>query len=134
MKKRLVSIVMIIAMMAALLPVAKLGITAYAADGDFTIKNGVLTKYNGSGGDVVIPEGVKSISDFAFGLNSSMTSVTIPKSVTAIGEDTFSMCSGLKSFVVKSGNPSYSSQDGVLPHCLLRWVSTVRGVTCIIII
>lgn len=114
MKKRLVSIVMIIAMMAALLPVAKLGITAYAADGDFTIKNGVLTKYNGSGGDVVIPEGVKSISDFAFGLNSSMTSVTIPKSVTTIGEDTFSTCSGLKSFVVKSGNPSYSSQDGVL--------------------
>ena len=113
MKKRLVSITLVVAMAVMLLQGAAFGRTVYAA-GDFTIKNGVLTKYNGSGGDVVIPEGVTSISDFAFGLNSTMTSVTIPKTVTAIGEDTFSTCSGLKSFVVKSGNPSYSSQDGVL--------------------
>ena len=109
MKKRIASIAIVFAMVAMLLPGY-----AHAAAGDFTIKNGVLTRYNGSGGDVVIPDGVTSISDFAFGLNSSMTSVTIPKSVTAIGEDTFSTCSGLRSFVVKSGNPSYSSQDGVL--------------------
>ena len=112
MKKQIISIALIFVMLAAFLPGA--GLTAFAADGDFTIKNGVLTKYNGSGGDVVIPEGVTSISDFAFGLNSTMTSVTIPKTVTAIGEDTFSTCSGLTKFVVKSGNPSYSSQDGVL--------------------
>ena len=112
MKKQIISIALIFVMLAAFLPGA--GLAAFAADGDFTIKNGVLTKYNGSGGDVVIPEGVTSISDFAFGLNSTMTSVTIPKTVTAIGEDTFSTCSGLTKFVVKSGNPSYSSQDGVL--------------------
>ena len=112
MKKQIISIALIFVMLAAFLPGA--GLTAFAADGDFTIKNGVLTKYNGSGGDVVIPEGVTSISDFAFGLNSTMTSVTIPKTVTAIGEDTFSTCSGLTKFVVKSGNPTYSSQDGVL--------------------
>ena len=112
MKKQIISIALIFVMLAAFLPGA--GLAAFAADGDFTIKNGVLTKYNGSGGDVVIPEGVTSISDFAFGLNSTMTSVTIPKTVTAIGEDTFSTCSGLTKFVVKSGNPTYSSQDGVL--------------------
>ena len=112
MKKQIISIALIFVMLAAFLPGA--GLAAFAADGDFTIKNGVLTKYNGSGGDVVIPEGVTSISDFAFGLNSTMTSVTIPKTVTAIGEDTFSTCSGLTKFVVKSGNPSYSSKDGVL--------------------
>ena len=112
MKKQIISIALIFVMLAAFLPGE--GLTAFAADGDFTIKNGVLTRYNGSGGDVVIPEGVTSISDFAFGLNSTMTSVTIPKSVTSIGEDTFSTCSGLTKFIVESGNPSYSSQDGVL--------------------
>lgn len=28
---------------------------------DFVIENGVVTKYNGNGGDVVIPEGVKEV-------------------------------------------------------------------------
>ena len=34
---------------------------AGAADSDFQIVNGVLTKYTGPGGDVVVPEGVTSI-------------------------------------------------------------------------
>ena len=33
---------------------------------DFIIKNGVLKKYTGPGGDVVIPEGVTSIGKDAF--------------------------------------------------------------------
>ena len=33
---------------------------------DFIIENGVLKKYVGPGGDVVIPEGVTTIQDFAF--------------------------------------------------------------------
>ena len=33
---------------------------------DFVIENGVLEKYTGPGGDVVIPEGVTSIGDSAF--------------------------------------------------------------------
>ena len=33
---------------------------------DFVIENGVLTKYNGPGGDVTIPESVTEIEDFAF--------------------------------------------------------------------
>ena len=33
---------------------------------DFVIENGVLTKYNGPGGDVTIPEGVKEIGWSAF--------------------------------------------------------------------
>ena len=33
---------------------------------EFVIKNGVLTKYNGPGGKVVIPEGVTSIESAVF--------------------------------------------------------------------
>ena len=33
---------------------------------DFVIENGVLIKYNGPGGDVTIPEGVKEIGWSAF--------------------------------------------------------------------
>ena len=33
---------------------------------DFVIENGVLKKYTGKGGDVVIPEDVKEIGENAF--------------------------------------------------------------------
>lgn len=46
---------------------------------DFVIENGVLTKYVGSGGDVVIPEGVTEIGDMAFA-GSSIKNVEIPDS------------------------------------------------------
>lgn len=36
------------------------------SNSDFVIENGVLKKYNGAGGDVVIPDGVTSIGECAF--------------------------------------------------------------------
>ena len=63
---------------------------------DFVIENGVLKEYQGQGGDVVIPEGVTSIGDWAFSGRSSLTSVVIPASVTSIGNWTFEGCCGLK--------------------------------------
>lgn len=42
--------------------------------------------------DLVIPDGVKSIGNFAFGGCSGFTSVTIPNSVTSIGVDAFEDC------------------------------------------
>lgn len=45
--------------------------------------------------DLVIPDGVKSISGWAFSFWSNLTSVTIPKSVTFIGENAFDGCAGL---------------------------------------
>ena len=53
---------------------------------DFVIKKGVLTKYTGNGGDVVIPKGVTAIGEYAFGGCTGLTSVVIPDSVTSIGE------------------------------------------------
>jgi hypothetical protein len=41
------------------------GVT-YADDSDFKIENGVLKKYSGAGGVVVIPDSVTSIGEGAF--------------------------------------------------------------------
>ena len=57
-----------------------------SSDSDFVIKNGVLKKYIGRGGNVVIPDGVTSIGDYAFNRCTNLTSITIPDSVTSIGQ------------------------------------------------
>ena len=89
---------------------------------DFVIENGVLTKYVGTEGEVIIPEGVTRIGDFAFKGNTiicvhipksvtsigagafsdcrALTSVTIPDSVTSIGGNAFGGCSGLSSVTI----------------------------------
>ena len=46
---------------------------------DFIIENGVLKKYKGPGGAVVVPEGVTSIGKGAFSDCRSMTSVSLPE-------------------------------------------------------
>ncbi len=63
---------------------------------DFVITKGVLTKYKGPGGDVVIPEGVKKIGPDVF-CGRRLQSVTIPKSVRSIGHSAFSDCENLTS-------------------------------------
>ncbi len=58
---------------------------ALAADDDFVIEDGVLVEYNGPGGDVVIPNGVKSIGVETFWGNKDIISVTLPKSMESSG-------------------------------------------------
>ena len=55
---------------------------------DFIIENGVLTKYVGPGGDVVIPEGVTEIGNMAFA-GCSIKNVEIPDGVVYIGRNAF---------------------------------------------
>lgn len=104
---------------------------------DFEIVNGILVKYNGEGGHVVIPDSVTSIGNDAFrgcnGLLSvkipesvssignsvfwgcdNLASITIPAGVTSIGEEVFSGCSSLTAIEVEALNPAYCSADGVL--------------------
>jgi hypothetical protein len=55
--------------------------------------------------NVVIPEGVTEIDEYAFFLFSELRSVEIPESVTAVGRLAFGRCSSLKSVVVPEGVP-----------------------------
>ena len=67
---------------------------------DFVIKKGVLKKYAGTGGAVVIPEGVTSIGSKAFSKCRDLKSVTIPEGVTSIGNDAFYKCGKLTSVTI----------------------------------
>ena len=75
---------------------------AGAADSDFEITDGVLTKYTGPGGDVVVPEGVTSIGNYAFIGCDTLTGIVIPEGVTKIGYCAFNNCENLTSVVLPS--------------------------------
>ena len=63
---------------------------------------------------ITIPNSVTSIGSEAFRGCTGLTEITIPDSVTSIGSNVFSGCIKLESINVDSGNPIYSSVDGVL--------------------
>ena len=58
-----------------------------------------------------IPNSVTSIGITAFYKCSSLTSIYIPNSVTSIGDDAFGGCSGLTAIKVEEGNAIYDSRD-----------------------
>ena len=70
---------------------------------DFIIENGILTKYTGAGGDVVIPDGVEEVGDWVFAWCDTLTTVTIPASVTVIGELAFDGCTALTTVTISGG-------------------------------
>ncbi|MBQ4072554.1 MAG: leucine-rich repeat domain-containing protein [Clostridia bacterium] len=70
--------------------------TTQTTNPDFDIQNGVLVKYNGKGGKVVIPSSVTTIGKRAFANFTAITSVTIPSTVKKIEVEAFDTCVGLK--------------------------------------
>lgn len=68
--------------------------------------------------ELIIPDGVTKIGQYAFYRCGSLTSVTIPNSVTEIGEGAFSVCYGLTSVVIPNSitvinNSVFSSCTGL---------------------
>ncbi len=67
------------------------------------IEKGMLKKYKGEGGNIRIPNTVKSIQWYAFKDCSGLVSVTVAHTVKTIGCGAFKDCSGLVSAVLPSG-------------------------------
>lgn len=79
----------------------------------FVIKNGILKRCTGPGGDVVIPEGVTKINTGAFEGCIGLTSATIPASVTDMSWP-FQGCTNLTHIHVDAGNPVLRMAGGML--------------------
>ncbi|MDL2287921.1 leucine-rich repeat protein [Oscillospiraceae bacterium OttesenSCG-928-F05] len=128
MEKRVLSFALALVMCLALLPSA-----ALAADSDFVIENGVLLGYNGSGGNVVIPDGVTQIGTIEgldrggvwSGTQSPITSVTIPNSVTTIGAAAFLDRGGL----IKITSVTIPNSVTTIGRGAFRDLSTLTSVT-----
>lgn len=70
------------------------------SNNDFLIYYGVLKSYEGRGGDVVIPESVRSIDNSVFEGCTTIKSVVIPSTVTSIGNRAFCSCTSLERIVI----------------------------------
>ncbi len=75
---------------------------------------GTLKKYNGAGGEVVVPNGIKTIGEEAFS-GSKITSITIPASVNTIRSRAFMDCCDLE-MIKLSDNVNYV-EDEVFKGC-----------------
>ena len=104
-----------------------------AKDENFIYKDAektIISKYIGTSGDVVIPNSVTSIGEYAFWGCSGLTSVTIPNTITTIGENAFSGCTGLTSIIIPNsvtsiGSSAFSGCSG------LTSITIPNGVTSI---
>ena len=77
--------------------------TKTADTGEFTINNGLLTKYTGTAETVTIPSNVRRIGKSAFQNNKYIKSVIIPGNVRKIEILAFYGCSNLESVTMAEG-------------------------------
>ncbi len=101
--------------------------SAVSGHKDFSIKDGVLMHYNGSGGDVIVPDNISEIRDFAFQGTNDLISVTVPATVTKIGKYAFSLCPNLASVTIL-GNVGTISEFMFVESTNLKSVS-IGGAT-----
>lgn len=80
--------------------------------------------------DLVIPNNIKNIKDFAFSGANGLKSVTIPDGVTSIGECAFCYCSGLTSLTIP--NSVTSIDHDAFEYCTgLNSVNLSENLTCL---
>ena len=82
---------------------------------NFTIEDGALTGYSGNTSEVVIPDGVVTITSQAFDYyDNSITSIVIPDSVSNIDDYAFYSCQNLTSI---SFGANSNNIKNVTSHC-----------------
>lgn len=97
---------------------------------DFIIENGVLIKYKGPGGDVIIPEEVTSIGAKAFYKCENLKSINMYNNVTSIGGKAFGKCSELINIVISQSVTSIDYE--AFEECRsLTHIDIPQGVTSI---
>ena len=64
--------------------------------------------------EIIIPETIKSIGNYAFRNCPNLISITIPASVEWIGPWVFMENRNLKNIILEDGNPNYIAEDGIL--------------------
>jgi hypothetical protein len=96
--------------------------------GDFKIIDNTLVIYKGSDSNVTIPDGVKSIGDYAFNGCTGLKSIIIPNSVTEIGYEAFDDCESLTSVTI--GNSVTYIGEGAFNNCIsLKSIKIPNSVT-----
>ena len=100
--------------------------------GSFVVENGVIVRYLGYGGDVVIPatidgQKVTGIGDEAFMGCGSLTSVTIPSGVKSIGKRAFYLCESLTTVTIPEGVEGVG--NGAFDYCKKLSSVTVEAMT-----
>ncbi len=81
---------------------------------DFVIENGILKKYTGAGGDVVIPYGVTGIGYDVFRFSTIVRSLTIPDSVKTIDSRAFCNLNGIETLTFGRDETRLSDFEGVI--------------------
>jgi hypothetical protein len=85
---------------------------------EFLVSGGILVKYSGNGGTVVLPKGIRVIGDGVFLDNDSIESIYISDGVEYIGDSNFSLCDNLELVYIPD---SVISVDGVTADTTRYW-------------
>ena len=71
----------------------------------FVVENGVLKKYNGNGGSVIIPDNVTSIGEKVFMGCTNLKSITIPNIIAMGMAIRTESLPGKKAVILKTEDP-----------------------------
>ena len=125
MKKRVLSLLLVVLMIMSLVPTSAFAandVVPYGVTGGylyFDRSTGEIVDCDETVTEAAIPsvirdKEVKRIAPYAFEDCNVLKRITIPSTLTGIGEQSFTSCSALESIEVDKSNSTYSSEKGVL--------------------